>query len=170
MHKKIIYSFLLLTILLGHSFAADVCSRMAIINYQEVLVDTNTHQKGEGLRYHLEKDDVAKSYLDTYQKGTEIKWQNAVLGTAGTGLALAGLIIQDNSERKKQYVVGGVALLIINFLTAKTFEYNNENNLMKAVQEYNKRNLPKIYFGPSQSSYKSDREGPELFVAKNWEF
>jgi len=49
-------------------FAVETCSRIAIINYQEVLVDSNASDKGEGLRYHLEKDPVAKEYLNTYQK------------------------------------------------------------------------------------------------------
>ncbi|HLW56607.1 MAG TPA: hypothetical protein VKY27_04425, partial [Bacteriovoracaceae bacterium] len=49
-------------------FAAETCSRVAIINYQEVLVDVSSSNRGEGLRFYLEKDEVAKGLLDEYQE------------------------------------------------------------------------------------------------------
>ena len=61
---------------ISYVMATDTCSRIAIINHQEILTDTNTGNKGEGLRYYLERDDVAKKYLNIYQDGTQIKTIN----------------------------------------------------------------------------------------------
>ncbi|MBC7712837.1 MAG: hypothetical protein H7177_05835 [Rhizobacter sp.] len=128
-------------------FAVETCSRIAIINYQEVLVDSNTSEKGEGLRYHLEKDPVALQYLNTYQKNNSVKWPSAVIGTAGTGLLLMGAF-SSNPEDRRTFLITGVATIAVNFLVARTLEITNEANLKKAVEEYNKRNLPKIFFNP----------------------
>lgn len=131
-------------------FSVETCSRIAIINYQEVLVDANTSEKGEGLRYHLEKDPVALQYLNTYQKNSGIKWPSAVLGTAGTGLLLFGFFNSD-SEDRRVYILAGTTTILVNFLVARTLELTNEANLNKAIEEYNKRNLPKIFFNPENT-------------------
>ena len=135
-----------------------------MINYQEVLIDTNSTQKGEGLRFHLNKDPVAKEFLDTYQSTSKIKWQNAALGTIGTGLILSSFIVNSSDKNKKSLIVGGASLLIINFLVAKTLDFTNESNLQRAIEEYNKRNLPKIYFLQSKNKIDS------IMLAGNWSF
>lgn len=150
--------------------AVETCSRIAIINYQEVLVDTNSTEKGEGLRFHLEKDRTAKNYLEKYQEGTKIKWQNAILGTVGTTMMLGGILTNNNSERKQTLLIGGATFMLVNFLVAKTLEATNEQNLIKAIEEYNKRNLPKIYFNPDQSSDGSLGPGVSFSVNKTWSF
>lgn len=150
--------------------AVETCSRIAIINYQEVLVDTNSTEKGEGLRFHLEKDRTAKNYLEAYQEGTKIKWQNAVLGTVGTTMMLGGILTNNNSERKQTLLLGGATFMVLNFLVAKTLESTNEQNLIKAIEEYNKRNLPKIYFNPEQSSDGSIGPGVSFSINKQWSF
>lgn len=150
--------------------AAETCSRVAIINYQEVLVDSNAFEKGEGLRYHLEKDPVAKSYLDTYQKHSAIQWPNALLGTAGTGLLLFGFFTS-NSHDRQIYLISGGATILVNFLIAKTLEKYNEINLERAIMEYNKRNLPKIYFNPENNS-QGNFSSPtfKIGLTKDWSF
>ncbi|MBY0414384.1 MAG: hypothetical protein K2Q18_09470 [Bdellovibrionales bacterium] len=153
-----------------NAFSVETCSRIAIINYQEVLVDSNTSQRGEGLRYHLEKDPLAKQYLDTYQKNSGIRWPSAVLGTAGTGLLLYGFFNSD-SENRRLFIISGTATILVNFLVARTLEVANESNLNKAIEEYNKRNLPKIFFNPegtqSQNSYFSDIK---IGLVQQWTF
>jgi hypothetical protein len=155
---------------ISNLYAVETCSRIAIINYQEVLVDTNSTEKGEGLRFHLEKDKTAKSYLDAYQEGTQIKWQNAVLGTAGTTMMLAGILTSDDSERKQTLLIGGATFMILNFLVARTLEASNEQNLIKAIEEYNKRNLPKIYFNPERETDGSLGPGVSFSISKEWSF
>ena len=155
---------------MGKSYAVETCSRIAVINYQEVLVDTNSTEKGEGLRFHLEKDKTAKSYLDAYQKGTQIKWQNAVLGTAGTSMMLAGILTNNDSEQKQTLLIGGATFMILNFLVARTLEASNEQNLIKAIEEYNKRNLPKIYFNPDRETDGSLGPGVSFSISKEWSF
>lgn len=151
------------------SYAAESCSRVAIINYQEVLVDTNSTQRGEGLRYHLEKDTVAKSYLDKYQEGSQIKWQNSVLGSVGTGLILSSFFTNSNGSSKKSLLIGGATLIAINFLVAKTLDSANETNLVNAIDEYNKRNLPKIYFSPNGREGRNP-SGYEVGLGKSWSY
>lgn len=152
------------------SGAVETCSRIAIINYQEVLVDSNASEKGEGLRYHIEKDPVAKEYLDNYQNNSAIRWPNALLGTAGTGLLLFGFFTSDSQDRQVYLISGGAAILV-NFLIARTLEVANEANLNRAIEEYNKRNLPKIYFNPD-SSLQGDAgfTGIKIGLAKDWSF
>lgn len=150
--------------------AAETCSRIAIINFQEVLVDANASEKGEGLRYHLEKDPVAKAYLDSYQNNSDIRWPNALLGTAGTGLLLFGFFTAD-SEDRRIYLISGGATILVNFLIARTLEVANEANLNRAIEEYNKRNLPKIYFNPDTNLQGSaGLPGFKIGLAKDWSF
>lgn len=158
-------------LLASTSLATQVCSRVALVNYQEILVDTSSTQKGEGLRYYLEKDQVAKDYLDRYQDGTKIRWQNAALGTLGTGMLIGGLFADDGSNAKKGLLIGGAAMIVVNFFVARTLEFNNEQNLNKAIEEYNKRNLPKIYFYPDGLPAEGGKS-PELTMGifKDWSF
>jgi hypothetical protein len=150
----------------GALFARETCSRTATINYQEILVDSSSTQKGEGLRFYLEKDTSAKSYLDMYQNGAKLKWQNAAMGTLGTAFVLGGLVT-NNRERKQTFIIAGFSLIAINFLIAKTFEVSNEDNLLRAIEEYNKRNYPKIYFAPV--SYEGALKF-DLALSKDWSF
>lgn len=149
--------------------ATETCSRTAIINNQEVLVDSNSTDKGEGLRFHLEKDPVAKQYLDTYQKNTAIFWPNALLGTAGTTLFFYGFFGHSNQDRET-YIISGASLILVNFLMAKTLEMTNETNLQKAVEEYNKRNLPKIYFSPEENRSQNDLFQYRVGLLNSWSF
>jgi hypothetical protein len=149
----------------------ETCSRIATVNYQEVLVDANSSQKGEGLRFYLEKDKIAESYLDAYQEGSHVQWHNAVMGTTGTGLIIAGLFTSSTSNNKESLLIGGAAMILVNFLISKTQETANEKNLRRAIDEYNQRNLPRINFGEASSSY-NDRPPSATGVAlsKTWDF
>lgn len=149
--------------------AVETCSRIAIINYQEVLVDSNTSEKGEGLRYHLEKDQTAKEYLDIYQKNSAIYWPSAILGTAGTGLMLYGFFNSD-TENRRIYLIAGGATILVNFLVTRTLEITNESNLNKAIEEYNKRNLPKIFFNPEETQGQIDFSKVKLGLVQQWTF
>jgi hypothetical protein len=171
MKKLKILTILFLFGLSVNTQAAETCSRVAIINYQEVLVDTNSTQKGEGLRFHLEKDATALSYLDKYQEGTQIKWHNAILGTTGTTLILTALVSNASDNNRQSLIIGGASLILINFLVARTLEITNEANLLKAVEEYNKRNLPRIYFGPGNNAARNPSgRSPHVMVEKGWSF
>ena len=142
-----IYYLIISICLSTSSFATETCSRVATINFQEVLIDSNASEKGEGLRYHLEKDPVAVSYLNTYQKNSSVRWPNAILGTLGTSMLLYGFF-NSNSQDRQIYLITGSATILVNFLIARTLEVSNEVNLNRAIEEYNKRNLPKIFFNP----------------------
>ena len=160
---------LILATFCHNSFSAETCSRIAVINYQEVLVDTNSTQKGEGLRYFLEKDLKAKEYLDRYQKGSQIRWQNSLMGSLGTGMIISSFFINSSDSNKRNILIGGAALVAVNFLISKTFETRNEENLIKSIEQYNRRNLPKIYFSPK---LKDGREPTsyEVGISKSWNY
>ena len=68
-------------------------------------------------------------------------------------------------------LVGGAALIIVNFFIARTLEFNNEDNLNKAIEEYNKRNLPKIFFYPDGLPSESGQNpGLGMAIIKDWSF
>lgn len=169
--KKLIVLIHFLILVPTQVLATQVCSRVAQINFQEVLVDTSSTQKGEGLRFYLEKDEIARNYLDRYQDGTKITWQNAALGTVGTSMLIGGLFASDGSTTKKSLLVGGAVMIAVNFFVARTLEFNNEQNLTKAIEEYNKRNLPKIFFYPDGIPEQSNTNpGLGMAIFKDWSF
>lgn len=139
------------------SGAENTCGRTAIINNQEVLVDISFSNKGEGLRPYLNKDATAKSYLDQYQKQGLSQNKNAIIGSMAIGLLLGAAAIPDKSKLgpldKQDLIATGISFLAINFLVAKTMDVKNENLLRRSIDEYNKRNNPKIYFLPYQNQW-----------------
>jgi len=150
--------------------AENTCSRTAVINYQEILVDTNSTEKGEGLRPYLQKDKVAKSYLNLYQEGSQRKWHSAAIGTLGTATLISSFFT-DNSRNRRSLLIIGASLVTVNFFIAKTLENNNENNLERAIEEYNKRNLPRIYFNPfQQDSLNKNSISKSFHIEKSWSF
>ena len=152
---------------LGH--AVETCSRVATINYQEVLVDSNSTDKGEGLRFHLDKDAIAKNYLDLYQKNSSVTWPTAVIGTTGTAVLLIGFFNRHSTDRPI-FLISGTAMILVNFLIARTLEFNNEKNLTRAIEEYNKRNLPKIYFNPENPQGNIKLNNMKLSLNQEWTF
>lgn len=144
--------YLILPILIGiyTAQAVETCSRVAVINYQEVLVDAGSTKKGEGLRFYLEKDPVANKLLNEYQERNRPSIWSAGASTAGSLMILAGLMQTDtgSSSSRNGLLYGGGILVAISYLTSKTIQYNNEGLLKQAVDQYNKRNRPKIFFTP----------------------
>jgi hypothetical protein len=133
--------------------AADTCSRIAIVNYQEILVDPSTTSKGDGLRYYLEKDEKAKLMLDEYQANNAPKWQSSALSSVGSILFLGG-ILRSNSDSdegitsRSSLMITGATFITLSYLISRTVQYKNEFILSGAIEEYNKRNLPRIFFNP----------------------
>jgi len=165
MFSKILLLFCLCATSISH--AAEICSRVAEIGGQSVLIDSSSTQKGERLRPYLAKDAEASKFLTTYQDQLKMRWQNALLGTAGTGLTIAGLLTNDASNNRQTLLVGGITLIAINFLVARTLEASNEKNLLSAVEEYNKRNFPKIYLFKSDTN---DQNNQGVLLNKSWGF
>lgn len=158
--QELFTSMLKLTVLITFlmasalSWAAETCSRVATINYQDVLVDVSSKSRGEGLRYYLEKDKVSKSLLDEYQNNNRPTWRSAALSTAGTGMILAGILQSsgdsDGAVSSRNFLLfGGATMIAVSYLISKTNQYNNEYLLSKSIEEYNKRNTPKIFFAPT---------------------
>ena len=147
----------------------EICSRVAIINFQEVLVDTGNHQKGEGLRHYLEKDELAKYYLDTYQEGTKIKSYSTVMGSLGLSFLIAGVATgRDNLQLS--LLAGGLTVIVANILVSKTLEYANEDNLFRAIDEYNKRNSPKIHLLSQRQGLGNSSRSSSFVVQRSWFF
>ncbi len=145
---KFIILFLLITSSL--SYSAEICSRIAKINFQEVLVDAGDGRKAEGLRFYLEKDPIAKNLLNEYQKINRPSIWSVATSTLGSVMILTGIFQtgESNASNKNNLIFAGAAIIGINYLINKTISQSSEKILNKAVEQYNKRNLPKIYFNP----------------------
>lgn len=168
--NKISFIIISFVFLFTNAYSAETCSRVAFINNQEVLVDSNSSQKGEGLRYYLEKDVLATNYLNKYQENSHIGWKNAVIGSIGSGMIIGGFLSSREATRKT-LLGAGVTMIIINFFATRTLERANEENLMRAIDEYNKRNLPRIYFNPDDENSPPPTGNLTSFVvSKSWEF
>jgi len=148
--------------------AHNFCGRVAFINGQEVLIDQTNSLKGEGLRFFIEKDSKALEYLNTYQNNTQLTWDKAVLGSLGGGMILSSFFLDSNNPTKKILLFSGIGLISLNFFYVMTIANYNENNLLKAIEEYNKRNLPQIYLIPEQHDKNAHSFG--LLLQKKWEF
>lgn len=157
MHKievmffKIIIVFILI---INVSFSAEVCSRRAIVNYQEILVDGGSNKKGEGLRFYLEKDNHSKELLNEYQAKNKPTIWAAATSTFGSFMILSGLLQTNENEgvqNRNTLLFSGGILVALSYLVTKTTQYNNEDILKRAVDQYNKRNLPRIYFSPTNN-------------------
>lgn len=144
-----------------YGFSSESCSRTATINYQEVLIDSANSLKGDGLRPYLSKDPIALQYLETYQKNARPSFKSSFLGT--TGVLLSLLSFTTNSDNKapwnsKVLLTTGLTLIVVNFVFNIQLQSNNEENLYRAIDEYNLKNSPKIEFSPEE---KADTIGPQ---------
>lgn len=114
----------------------------------------SSKNRGEGLRYYLQKDDVAKGLLDEYQANNRPTWKSAAMSTLGTAMMLGGLLRTSGNDSsgitgRNFLLFGGATMIAVSYLYSKTIQYNNEYLLYKSVEEYNKRNTPKIFFSPT---------------------
>ena len=130
------FIYLLFLILPNAQAANEACSREATVNFQKILVDPSTNKKGEGLRFYLNKDPVAQSYLDRYQSAGLPQWQTAALSTIGVGLLGAGIIqvtgdegsTEDRIKRHKYFLMGGVSFLVFNFIISNHLYASSTSN------------------------------------------
>ena len=143
--------------LCAKSYGQQACGRTAVINNQPVLVDISSASKGEGLRPYLDKDAIAKSYLDQYQTNNLSPNQSAIIGSVAIGLVLGGATMPQRGNegplKAGTLIAAGLSLLAVNFLVVQGLEFKNENLLRKSIDEYNKRNRPKIYFLPYENRW-----------------
>ncbi len=117
-------------------------------------MDVSSRNRGEGLRYYLQKDQVSKALLDEYQENNKLNWKSAAFSTLGAGMILFGVLRTSEGENetvtsKNFLILGGLTLITVNYFVSRTMEYNNERLLSQSVEEYNKRNTPKIFFSPT---------------------
>lgn len=144
--------------------ANESCSRVAIVNYQEVLVDASSSNRGEGLRYYLQRDPVAKKLLETYQENNRPRWQSAALSTFGTALTLAGIVRSGEGRNetltgKNTLIFGGLTMIAVSYLISRTNQYNNEWLLQRSIEEHNKRNTPRIFFSAEPNNNRGSGFG-----------
>lgn len=147
---------LILAFALPSTYGAETCSRVATINYQEVLVDTSGNNRGEGLRFYLEKDAKARELLNEYQENNQPSWQSAAMSTLGTAMIIGSFLStggnKDEGVTSRNFLLfGGLGLIGMNYLISKTNQYNNEYILSRSIDEYNKRNTPRIFFAPTKT-------------------
>ena len=159
---KFLFATIYILIWIISANAAEICSRTATINFQEVLIDRSSIRKGEGLKHYLERVPKAQMYLEDYQRGTQTKWQNAVLGTSGIALILGGMVTNDDNKNKNSFLISGLIVSAINFFITRTLSEANESNLIRAIEEYNKNSSPKIHLNTSRVN--------QIKLSKSWYF
>lgn len=150
-------------------FSAELnCGRTAIVDQKTVLIDAGSRCLGEGLRFYLEKDPEALKHFNLYQEGQKINWFRAGLSMGGTGLLIGGLLLDNGSNsgvlQRDSLIYSGALFVLISYVLTKTHNYNNERHLQKSIEEYNKRSLPKIKFGPI---YQKRQSGYDVGVQFN---
>lgn len=166
-------NFLLILLTLQSSlFASEICSRVATVNYQEVLVDAGASARGEGLRFYLEKDQRAAALFREYQENASPDWKSTALSTLGGSMMIFGLTRTTDGGglfTRNSLVLSGATVIALSYLITKTLQYNNEYKLQRAVEEYNKRNRPLIYFSPFvQDSTGSGNTGVGVGIQKGF--
>ena len=141
------------------------CGRTVFIGHKEILLDTGSKQKGEGLRSYLAKDSKALHYLNLYQKGHATGPLNTFFAALAPSLFLAGFMVDSNSRQQKTLYTWGAVLILANFLISKTLQSANEGHLERAIEEYNKRQVPKIRYGggPLQKRFS-------FIIKRSWNF
>lgn len=157
MTKTVIFIFAIL--LTAGAQAVEPCGRTAVVNYQEVLVDASSSNQGEGLRYYLQKDPLAKRLLDEYQENNRPRWQGAALSTFGTAMVIGSFMRStdegDALTGRNTLLYGGITMIAVSYLISRTQQHNNEELLQRSVEEYNKRNSPRIYFSADPSNSRT---------------
>ena len=164
---------LILLILLNYSVTSSAnegCNRIAIVNYKEVSVDSGSNDKGEGLRFYLERDKDALELLNHYQENAKPSEISTTASTIGSSMILLGILRPNDGgeglSNRNSLVFGGLFLASMSFIITKTLQYNNETILQSAIEQYNKRNTPRIYFSP----FKNDNTGFGIGIGVTEEF
>lgn len=148
---------LLSFLLIQSALAIETCSRTAYVNYQKVIIDSSTSNKGEGLRYYLAKDEKALELLNTYQLKNKPSTTSTFFSSLGGSMVLAGLVYSSfstNRNTSNSLLFGGLAVVGLNFFYTRIKQYQSEPYLEQSIKEYNKRNTPKIFFSPTMSPDK----------------
>lgn len=147
--------------------STQTCSRKAIYQNKEILIDGHTGAKGSGLVKILEKNPKALSHLNSYQNANDVQTFNLISGSVSTLSLLTGLLYTGDKNNKSNFLVFGGVVALINFLTTKTIHFYNERELTLAIEEFNKSSEHQIRSldVPAQKQTK-----PSLFINKNWSF
>jgi hypothetical protein len=92
------------------------------------------------------------------------------MSTFGTAMILGGILRTGSGEdetftNRNFLIVGGISMIAVSYLVSRTNQYKNEYLLQKSVDEYNKRNTPKIYLTPLDT-----QKGMGLGVGMSKEF
>lgn len=159
----------ILLLLPSFGLASESCNRIAVVNYREIPVDTG-NTPGEGLRYFLEKDPVSEELLNQYQEEMQQPKWSTIMSSTGSFMLL-GSLLQTNDkaegvQNKNTLLFGGALLVTLSFILTKTLQYNAQETLQNAVDQYNKRNSPRIYFSP----YGRNNERPGVTIGVQQEF
>jgi hypothetical protein len=82
----------------------------------------------------------------------------AATSTIGGLMILSSFLQTDTnsteSDRASTLTIGA-SLIALSYLASKTIQIANEELLQRAVNEYNKRNVPRIFFTPYQDGDSS---------------
>ena len=161
---------LIILLINNFSFAQQenqTCSRVAIYNNEEVLIDGHTSKKGSGLNKIMKSNMLAMKHLENYQTNNEMKIFNIASGTVSTASIFAGLLYTGSKANKNNLLIFGGLIALVNFLTTKTIEFYNERELDLAISEFNKTSDNKIRVIDKRVNKKVQNS---IFLNKSWSF
>jgi len=147
--------------------SAPTCSRKAIFNNKEILIDGYTGARGSGLNKIMRSNPKALKHLSIYQNANDIQTFNLLSGTISTTSLITGLLYTGDRDNKNNFILFGGIVALINFLTTKTIQFYNERELTLAIEEYNKTSVHQIR-RLDVSTKKQNK--PSIFINKNWSF
>ena len=76
------------------------------------------------------------------------------MGTTGVVLSLLSFTVSPDHKSpwsSSVLLTTGLTLIVVNFVFNRAFQSTNEGNLNRAIEEYNSRHQPQIYFGPNKN-------------------
>lgn len=147
----------------------DKNGRTVQINGESIAIDASTTQKGEGIRYYLEKDPIALEYLNQYAQTNKPNWKRIAVSTFGVGLILGSIIASNETDniflKRDTLLYSGLGIVALSFIFAKTKQGEQEIYLNQAIQEYNKRNKPEIIWSPQ---YHPENKSFGIFIGREY--
>ena len=163
--KPLLFISLLALLIEPKSILAD-CQRSAKLGDKIIYLDTPDGKKGEGLRELFKDNKRSLNLLNTYQDNLKLNNISKFTGSIGTIGLIGGFAYQGDERTRDDLILLSAVTLSVNYLLMTTLKYYNEENLQKAIKNFNENNENQILFNVRHIQNKN----LEVYVANNWSF
>ncbi|MAW07101.1 MAG: hypothetical protein CME61_02345 [Halobacteriovoraceae bacterium] len=163
--KPLLFISILAILIQPKGILAD-CQRSAKLGNKIIYLDTPDGKKGEGLREIFKNNKTSLDLLSTYQENLKLNNISKFTGSIGTIGLIGGFAYQGDERTRDNLIMLSAVTLGVNYLLMTTFKYYNEENLQKAIKNFNETNENQILFNVRHIQ----NENVEVYVANNWSF